>query len=581
MRLAPVDLAVLAIYLGVIFVLGVRLSRRAGASHSEFFLAGRNLPWWLAGVSLLATSFSIDTPLGIAGLIDANGLAGVWFAWSFAIGGGGMLGYALFSELWRRSRVMTDAELVELRYGGRPAAGLRAFKAIYFGVFLNALTLAWVLKAITTLGEELFGQPPLVFLALVLTLTLAYSIAAGLWGVVASDVLQYGLVLAAFVVLAARAMSRVGGPHGLMAAFAERYGPAEAEARLDFIPSPGDAVFATFLAYVFVLWWAHKNASAAGAVVQRLAACRDEREARKSTLLFSVGAFALHYWPMIVLSLCALALYPSLPAEQGFVRLLADGIPVGLLGLLLAALLAAFMSTVDSHLNLSASYLVRDLIGRFLLPRAAERTLVVWGRIGTALVLLLAAGISLTLESVASAWTLLAQITSGYGLVTILRWFWWRINAWSEISALASSALATLGLQWWSSGLGFGQELGVVVALSTPVWIAVTLLTRPTPDPVLHRFLEDVEPWGWWGIHGNRLDGLRRRLGVWVTGTLALLALNFAVGAAIFANWRLMAGLGFATAVMTVCFLRLDSAPGASRRSSGGGPGPAEATGSG
>jgi len=565
LRLAPVDFVVLALYLGAIFVLGIRLSRRAAGSHSEFFLAGRNLPWWLAGISLLATSFSIDTPLGIAGLIDEHGIAGVWFAWSFAIGGAGMLGYALFSELWRRSRVMTDAELVELRYGGRAAAGLRAFKAIYFGVFLNALTLAWVLKAITTLGEELFGQPPLLLMAVVLALTLAYSVAAGLWGVVASDVAQYGLVVGAFVLLAARAMGKVGGPAGLLAAFTERYGAAEAQARLSFIPSPGDAIYGTFLAYVFLLWWAHKNASAAGAVVQRLAACRSVGEARKSTLLFSVGAFALHYWPMVVLALCALALYPAIPAEQGFVRLLADGVPAGFLGLLLAALLAAFMSTVDSHLNLSASYLVRDLIGRFLLPKASEKTLVAWGRV------------SMTLDSVASAWTLLAQITSGYGLVTVLRWFWWRINAWSEITALAASALATLGLRLYGADLSFGQELVVVVAVSTPIWVLATALTQPTSNAVLGRFIALVEPWGWWGAHGNRVQGLNLRLGVWLFGTLALLGLNFTIGAAIFANWMLAVTLAAGTGVMTWCFYRLDDASREFDRTDGDGPASAAA----
>ncbi len=558
MILTAVDQAILGVYLALVLGLGLWVARRAGQSEESFFLAGRRLPWWLAGTSLIATSFSIDTPLGIAGLVEANGIAGVWFAWCFAIGGAGMLGYALFSELWRRSEVLTDAELVELRYGGRSAAALRLFKGVYFGVFLNALTLGWVLKAIVTLGTELFGRSPTAILAAALGLTLVYAAVAGLWGVVVSDLPQYLLVLAAMVFLTWTGFDRVGGPAGLSTALAERFGAEGAARATAFVPATGDPFFGTFLAYVLLLWWAHKNANASGAVVQRLAACRDEREARRSTLLFSVMTFSVNYWPMIAIALSALALYPALSSEQAFARLLGEGLPVGARGLVVAALVAAFMSTMDSHLNLGASYLVHDVVRRFLRPGAGERELVRWGRLSTAVLLGLGVALSFWLESVSAAWTLLAAITSGYGLVTVLRWFWWRINAWSEIVALAASGLVTLGVRTFRPEASLGAELVTVVALSTPLWIAATYLTPPVAAAHLEAFVQRVRPWGWWGTGGARLTGLGGRLALWAVGTAALLALNFAFGAALFARWPLAAGLAAAAALGFWIFWRLD-----------------------
>ncbi len=565
MVLAPVDQAILGAYLALVIGLGLWLARRAGESEESFFLAGRRLPWWLAGTSLIATSFSIDTPLGIAGLVEANGIAGVWFAWCFAIGGAGMLGYALFSELWRRSEVVTDAELVELRYGGRSAAALRLFKGLYFGVFLNALTLGWVLKAVVTLGAELFGRSPTAILVVAVGLTLVYAAVAGLWGVVVSDLPQYLLVLGAMAFLTWVGFDRVGGPSGLAAALGERFGAEGAARAVSFVPAPGDPFFGTFLAYVLLLWWAHKNANASGAVVQRLLACRNEREARRSTLLFSVMTFSVNYWPMIAIALSALALYPALSSEQAFARLLGEGLPAGARGLVVAALAAAFMSTMDSHLNLGAAYLVHDVVRRFLRPCASERELVLWGRLSTAVLLLLAVLLSYRLESVSAAWTLLAAITSGYGLVTVLRWFWWRINAWSEIVALAASGLTTWGVRTFRPDASLGAELATVVAVSTPLWLAATFLTPPVAAARLKTFVERVRPWGWWGAEGARLAGLGRRLGLWAAGTAALLTLNFAIGAALFARWPLAAALLAAAAAALGGFWKLDGAAATGR----------------
>lgn len=557
MQFSVLDYSVLGGYLLAVFVLAVWLTRRAGASEEGFFAAGRDLPWWLAGVSLIATSFSIDTPMGIAGLVESHGIAGVWFAWCFAIGGAGMLGYALFSELWRRSGVLTDAELVELRYSGRSAAGLRLIKGVYFGVFINAWTLAWILKAVTTLGTRLLGQPPLLVLGFVLIVTLAYCMAAGLWGIAVSDLPQYLLILTAMVGLAVLGLRRVGGVSGLETGLVARFGP-EGASKLAFVPGPGNPVFTTFLAYVLILWWAHKNANAAGPVVQRLIACRDERGARRSTLLFTFATFALNYWPMIVVALCALALFPTLAAEEGFVQLFREELPPGLRGLGAAALLAAFMSTVDSHLNLAAAYLVHDVVKRFWRPSATERELVRWARWSTAAVLLLAIWLSTQLESVASAWLLLATLTSGYGLVTLLRWFWWRINAWSEIAALVASTLVTLAVRRWMGPQNFAGELLWVVGLSTPVWVLVTFCTAPTNSQTLEKFVQRVRPWGWWGSHGRGRSGFGRRLALWLSGVVMVLSVNFALGSWIFQRWEALPALAVLALMALLAFRFFD-----------------------
>lgn len=560
MRLTSLDLTVVLAYLVLVLVLGIVYARRAGRSEEGFFAADRRLPWWLASVSLIATSFSVDTPMGIAGLVGRDGIAGVWFAWSFAIGGVGMLGYALFAELWRRSGVLTDAELVELRYSGRPAAALRLVKALYFGVLLNALTLAWVLKSVETLSEELLGSAARGGLTVILAVTVAYSAGAGLWGVVVTDFAQYGFILAGIVALAVRALTRVGGVEGLGERLAAQLGENEAAARLAFVPAPDDPFFPTFLSYLLVLWWAHKNASAAGPVVQRLVASSDEREARRTALGFTFGMFAMNYWPMIVIGLAAVALYPGMPAEQGFVRLLAAELPPGVLGFGLACLAAAFMSTTSSLLNLGASYLEHDVIRRFLRPAASERERVRWARAGTVAILGLALAISTRLESVAGAWGLMASVTAGYGLVTVVRWFWWRVNAWSEIAALTASAAATASLRGLDPPPAAGAEIALVVALSTPVWLLVTMLTPPVEEAVLNGFVTRVRPWGWWGRHGAAA-GLGRRLALWLAGTAAVLALNFSLGSVIFGRPSQAALLAAAALVSGWLFRRLDAAP--------------------
>ncbi len=555
MRFSPLDLLIVGVYLGASLGIGLLVARRAGGSEENYFLAGRRLPWWLAAASLIATSFSIDTPLGIGGLVAAHGIPGVWFAWCFALGGSGMLGYALFAELWRRSGALTDAAFIELRYGGRSAAALRLCKAIYLGVFLNALTLAWILKAVTTLGTEVLGQPPGIVLAVVLVITGVYCSAAGLWGVAVTDLPQYAVALGVTIALAWRAVAAAGGVGAVEAALAGR----PEVGRLAFVPAPGEPFFGTFLAYVLVLWWAHRNAAGSPVALQRFAACRDEREARRATLAFAVGMFAITYWPMILLALAGVARYPELGGEQAVARLFYDGLPAGLLGLSMAALLAAFMSTVVSHLNLGASYLVHDVLHRFLMPQASERQLVRWSRAATVLMLALAVGISLRLDSVSAAWQLLAALTSGYGLVTIVRWFWWRVSAWSEIAALSASGVASWAVGRWWPDLAFGAELATIVAASTAIWLAVTFLVPPPDGATLGAFVRRVRPWGWWRGEAEAASGLGSRLALWLAGSAALFSTNFALGALLLGRPRQAALLVVAAAASWWAFVRQEA----------------------
>ncbi len=353
-------------------------------------------------------------------------------------------------------------------------------------------------------------------------------------------------------------MTAAGGLPAIQEALASRPGGAAID--LGFLPPAGDPFFGTFLAYVLVLWWAHRNAAGSPVALQRFAACRDEREARRATLAFTVGMFAVTYWPMILLALAGLARYPQLGGEQAVARLFYEGLPPGLLGLSMAALLAAFMSTVVSHMNLGAAYLVHDVVRRFLRPQSSERELVTWGRVATGVMLALAIAISLRLESVAGAWQLLAALTAGYGLVTIARWFWWRVSAWSEIAALTASGAAVLCLHELRPDLTFGAELLSVVALSTPVWLAVTWLAPPPDAATTAAFIERVRPWGRWPRLGAAApSGLGRRLGLWLAGSLALLATNFALGSALLGRPRQAAALAVTAVAGWWVFTRSDA----------------------
>ncbi len=542
-------------YLLATLTWGVWHARRAGSSSVEFFAAGRALPWWLAGTSIVATTFAVDTPLAIAGLVATEGIWGNWFWWADVLPA--MLAAFLIAHLWRRSGVLTDNELVELRYGGGRAAGLRLFRALYFGVLRNAIVIGWVNLAMLKVLQLALGLDPASshwVLAGLFLLTLGYTLLSGLWGVVLTDVLQFGLAMAGSILLAVLAVDAAGGLGSLIDQLRLVHGPEAAARTLALVPPQREAFWA-FVIYVAVKGWSSGNTEGNGYIAQRLLATRNERDARLAALWYAVANFVLRPWPWILVGLVAFVAYPGLEdPESGYVRVMLDQLPNGLRGLMLASLLAAFMSTVDTQLNWGASYLTYDVYRRFLRPGASEVALMRVARASVVLLAALGALATLALPSISGAWKFLASISAGTGLILLLRWLWWRINAWSEIGVMAASLLLANGLLLFTD-IPFPFSLALVVAISVPFALALTFLTSPEEPAHLRAFYERVRPAGWWGPVAAELGEKEQRLGVrpWgevVSATLGVYALLLGVGGLLLGRvafgWGCLA-LGLAT----------------------------------
>ncbi|MBD3344179.1 MAG: hypothetical protein GF401_03850 [Chitinivibrionales bacterium] len=540
MYLHTIDWIILVFYLVLTIILGLIFSKKGTQSIQEFFVSGRSLPWWLAGTTMIASAFAIDTPIGIAGMVANYGIPGVWYAWSFVLGGAGMLGAFVFSAMLRRSEILSPAEIAELRYDGKPAAVLRGFKGVYFGILVNAWTLGWILKAVLTLSKAVIPQAnPYAVLGIILVFTLAYTAASGLWGIAATDLIQFFIGTIGSLTLAIFAWRHVGGVEQIVKGLCTRYGDVECAQRLSFFPSVASPFFATFAVFITLKWWGNPPP----AILQRIIASKDEQHASKATFLFAVVAFGFNYWPMIFVALAALVAYPELTAAQagtgvGYARLIVEIMPTGILGLMLASLIAAFMSTVDTHINYGASYMVNDLYKRFVAKNASKKHYVRASQVSTMLMLLIAVGIAMIQESVAGAWLTLSMMTAGYGVIMVLRWFWWRINAWSELSALTIAAAGSLvmyvtplkEMKWaWRFLFVFSASL-----LSSMI---ITFFTRPTSREHLAGFCKKVKPfpqlWGpiakahpeiEWNPH------LVRVVLQWTLGTIALFCFCFGLG---------------------------------------------------
>ena len=556
--LHPLDWLVVALYVAVTVAAGLWFRRRAARGEEEYFLAGRSLPWWVLGTSMVATTFAADTPLAVTGFIRNDGIWYNWFGWHYVMSQ--VLAVFLFSRFWRRAGVVTDNELIEMRYSGRPAAVLRAFKAGYFAVLYNFIVMGWVLLGIGTVAQSVLGLPRDAAIVGAAALALSYALLSGFWGVVVTDLFQFVLAMVGSIALAAAAVGRLGGLSAMLARLPEA--PGFREHTLALIPGgglePGSDLF-KFLVFVTVMWWASHNADGGGYLIQRMAAARDERHARGATLWFVVANNALRYWPWIVVALASLLLVPHVPAGSGeeaaYPLVMRQVLGPGLLGLLLVSFLAAFMSTIDTHLNWGASYLVHDIYRRFLRPGAGQKELVLVAKACVAVMMVLAVVVALSLTSIGKAWLFVWAMGAGIGPVLVLRWFWWRINAWSEIAALASSVLVAAGfeaaaaVQAGSAYRLFATPLRVgglvlethhkaliLVPVTIAVWLTVTLRTRPVTPERLASFYRLVRPGGWWGPVARRApevvcDGLSRRTaGLWLAGTGGVYALTFGIG---------------------------------------------------
>jgi Na+/proline symporter len=587
-QLGTLDWSIILGYLALAVTAGVLVSRRAGKSIESYFVAGRQLPWWWLGTSMVATTFAADTPLVVTGMVAAYGVAGNWFWWSWAFSHISMA--VVFAALWRRARVLTDAELVELRYSGRSATLLRGFKAIFFAVLINGIVLGWVIRAMSKiagpfvhwdqwLGAARFAAleaawPPwLLFGTLSDTLTVIalfglvvlYSTLGGIRGVILTDLVQFAIAMVAAIAFAVVAVGEVGGMGGLVAGLAEHYG--DAAQILAFIPA-SDAAWLpvqVFLIYLAVQWWAQYFSDGSGYLAQRLFTARSDAHAEGGGLWFCVANYGLRTWPWVLIGLVALVVFPlgAAPAGQGaeivardremaYPVLMAQLLPAGLLGLLFAGLLAAFMSTVDTHINWGSSYLVNDLYRRFLRPQASERELVVVSRLTVVGLSLLAVGIASQISSIEKAWRFFIALGAGLGLPAILRWLWWRVNAWTEIAGMTVAVIAAVVLYARYPDTRDEYLLVVIVALATTASLIATFVTRPVPREHLQRFFDRVRPPGWWaGMGGVTSRRAARWIALaWCAGNAAVFALMFGTGHLLFGRpvlgGALLAGGGLA-----------------------------------
>jgi Na+/proline symporter len=557
MRLSTADLLTIALFFAINLGIGLYYARRGSKSLSDFFLSGRSVPWWLAGTSMVATTFAADTPLVVTKLVADNGIAGNWLWWSMA--GSGILTVFFFAALWRRSGVLTDVEFIELRYSGKPAAALRGVRAVYQGLIVNTIIMGWVNLAIAKIMLVVLGIPKWEAILVCLVLTALYVSIGGLWSVLVTDVLQFIVKMSMIVALAIAAVAAVGGIGALKAKLAIydlHHHIAGGGSHLDFFPTSGAAYMPllTFLVYVSVAWWASSypgsEPGGGGYIAQRIFSSKDEKNAILATLFFNVAHYALRPWPWILVALASLILYPGgvlnpdthrVDYELNYVQTMVDYLPVSLRGLMLAGFLSAYMSTIGTQLNLGASYMTNDLYRRFFRPNESQKHYVTVSRIATIFAMLVALVATLFMNSITDAWKYLITFTAGVGLVMILRWYWWRINAWTEISALLASGITATTLQFVhvvapDDPNAVAINLLITVAVTTVVWIIVTMATRPEPMEVLTRFYERVRPnpLGWGAVAASSLAKDERQLVVsaldWLAGCALVYFALFGIG---------------------------------------------------
>lgn len=519
-----IDWLIVLAYMIASLGMGFYLARRASGSMEDFFVSGRSLTWWLAGTSMAATTFSIDTPLYIAGVVGNRGIVGNWEWWCFAASHAVLI--YVFARLWRRSEVITDAELIELRYSGKSAAWLRGIKAFLFAVPINCITTGYgMLAAVKVIdglgiyeslglgdGELVLGMDPKLLSVIgVSVLVLVYAGLAGLWGVVVTDFFQFFLALFGAILVAVYAIRapEVGGLAGLAEkaqAFTEfdvlSFVPItldfEGGLRLGWNALAGISA-STFVAYTMVQWWTFRRSDGGGEFIQRLVSAKDEAEAEKAAWFFNIMNYVVRTWPWVLVALAALVLFPDLEdKELGYPMLMVRFLPAGILGLVVASLLAAFMSTVSTNINWGASYLTNDLYRRFIHPEATQKELVRVGRLASVLITAFGAAAAFFADDVATVFRLVIAVGTGPGVVLILRWFWWRINAWAELSSMIAGFLAGVftTLVPVLTIADFGIRLFVITGITTVVWVTAMLLTRPEREETLEAFYRKVRPPG-------------------------------------------------------------------------------------
>jgi solute:Na+ symporter, SSS family len=574
MNISWIDWTIIGIFFLVSMLIGVFASKQAGSSAKEFFLSGRNMPWWLLGVSMVATTFSADTPNLVTDIVRKGGVSGNWVWWAFLLTG--MLTVFVYAKLWRRSEVTTDLEFYELRYGGKPAAFLRAFRALYLGVFFNVVIMATVSLAAIKIGGVMLGLSPIETLLLASVVTVIYSSLGGLKGVLLTDFFQFfiamiGSIGAAIYILD---LPEIGSLNNLLT-------HPNVSDKLDFFPDFNDwnLLIPLLIMPLAIQWWATWYPGAepggGGYIAQRMLSAKDEKNAIGATLFFNIAHYAMRPWPWIIVALSSLiifpqisdlgAAFPNIPADKlgddlAYSAMLTF-LPTGLIGIVLASLIAAVMSTLSTHLNWGSSYVVNDFYLRFVKPNATDKELVAVGRISTVLLMVLAAVLALALSNALEAFNILLQIGAGTGLIFILRWFWWRINAYTEIWAMFISFAVAIFFESINPRLGIIDipveqsylKLLYGVGITTIGWVLATLLTKPEKDEILLSFYRKVRPaaYGWKKLldrypkERQEQGQLPMEIGLMLVGTVMVYAALFAVGFVLYGNFvgALIAGV--------------------------------------
>jgi solute:Na+ symporter, SSS family len=561
MQLTPIDWLAIAAYFLLNILIGLYYRRRATGSTEDYFASGRNASWWLAGTSMVATTFAADTPLAVTGIVASYGIAGNWLWWSMLMSG--MLTVFFYARLWRRAGVLTDVEFAEIRYGGKPAAFLRGFRAIYLGIPINCIMMGWVNLAMVKILMLIFNISKIQALLIVfgiMLITALISTLSGLWGVLVTDMFQFVLKMGMVIVLAYFAIQAVGGMGALKEKLALLDASKQAESGgsgsvLSFLPDIGSAwmPMITFFVYIAVNWWATWYPGAepggGGYIAQRIFCAKDEKHSLLATLWFNIAHYAVRPWPWILTALCSMILYPTLAdKESGYIKAVLDPqvFPVALRGLMIAAFAAAYMSTIGTSLNWGASYLVNDFYRRFLRKGRDEKHYVGVSQAVTLLIMLVSCVVTYFQDSIANAWKFMIAIGAGTGSVFILRWFWWRINAWSEVFAMATSFVVSLLLQFYfkmssDDPRQFAWIVILTVSFSTISWLAATFATAPEGREVLLGFYKRVRPSAslWGPVARDAGDVEPRHDGVfnlldWIAGCVMVYMTLFGVGKIIF-----------------------------------------------
>ena len=615
MTVTTFDWIIVALYFVITLGIGLYYSRRANKDTSEFFGAGRSLTWWLAGTSMVATTFSSDTPLAVTELVYQKGVAGNWLWWNFVFSG--MLTVFFFARMWRRVGVLTDIEFSELRYGGKPAAVLRGFRALYFGLVINSIIMGWVISAIATIMRVALNINIFWALTICVGITLLYSMFSGLWGVVVTDFFQFIIAMGGCIFLAIFSVIDVGGIDGIRERLVVKAGSAAGvDNFLSVIPPVGSAwlPLILFFSYIAVQWWASWYPGAepggGGYVAQRMFSAKDEKNSLLATLWFNVAHYGLRPWPWILTALVAVVIFPRLTEKPGggyeilnpkpglalvrdagdhkilteesaegykifrqdgddapkfirtmvspresYVVLMMTFLPSGLVGLMIAAMAAAFMSTISTHINWGGSYVVKDFYQRFVKPDAPEKHYIHVSWVVSCFVVGCGVMVGAIMKTQTSGWELLLNIGAGTGLVLILRWFWWRVNAWSEISSMIAALVVSLTLKamniTWPPQTGFAYELLITVGFTTVTWIIATLVTKPESDETLEKFYLKARPAGpgWKAVRARLGAGVESHDDLfwsfmdWIAGCVLIYTALFGIGKVLLKNYPLGIGL--------------------------------------